>query len=180
MVSWQHKAPERCKETNLPAWSGKKAEDMTLMRSYSPDCSERILARAVARSLFFCKLCSQILTKRIPCRISALETYRARRRFAATLAFQYFRFPLGRRRQRGHPCQKHPSTKTATRRLGNQKSGCPGMERGCIRQPLIPDLTRVSLNCFSVERLPVDRTFDIKALRSSFVRVSIRNSSEIL
>lgn len=124
-------------------------------------------------------LCSHTLRTRIPFALSSRATRRARFLLPSILDRQYLRFAFGSRRHRGHPCQKHPSTKTATRPLGNQKSGCPGIERGCIRHPLIPELTRASLNRFSVERLPVDRTFDIKALRSCFVRVSIRNSNEI-
>jgi len=125
-------------------------------------------------------LCSHTLRTRIPFALSSRATRRARFLLPSILDRQYLRFAFGSRKHRGHPCQKHPSTKTATRPLGNQKSGCPGMERGCIRHPLVLDLTSASLNCFSVERLPIDRTFDIKALRSCFVRVSILNGSEVL
>src|SRR5579859_2301264 len=38
--------------------------------------------------------------------------------------------------QRGHPCQKHPSTKTATCFLLNKKSGVPGRVHARTFQPL--------------------------------------------
>lgn len=117
--------------------------------------------------------CSQILNVEIPFAFSNRLTPRARSLFPSIFERQYLRFVFGSRRHRGHPCQKHPSTKTATRRFGNQKSGCPTMSRGCICQPLMPRRTRSSLNRLSVEKLPVDRTFDIRTLRWCFVSVSI-------
>ncbi len=134
---------------------------------------ERILFTEIIWSRFFRKLCSQIRMTQIPWHFSFFVMSRARRRLPIILSRQYFRFRFGRRRHWGHPCQKHPSTNTAIRRWENQKSGCPGTQRGCMRHPLIPLLTRASLTRISVERFPVDRTLDINALRSRFVRVSI-------
>src|SRR5260370_10944685 len=117
--------------------------------------------------------CSHTLIVLIPFAFSSRATPRARFLFPSIFDRQYLRFALGSRRHRGHPCQKQPSTKTATRRFGNQKSGCPVTRRGCICQPLIPRLTRASLNRLSVERLPIDRTFDLRKLRSSLLRTSM-------
>lgn len=124
--------------------------------------------------------CSHTLKTRIPFAFSSRATPRARSLFPSIFDRQYLRLALGNRRHCGHPCQKQPSTKTATWRFGNQKSGWPVTRRGCICQPLIPRLTRANLNRPSVERLPVDRTFDIRMLRSFLVRVSICASDKNL
>jgi hypothetical protein len=86
---------------------------------------------------------------------------------------QYRRLRLGRRRQRLHPCQKHPSTNKATFSRGNQKSGWPSTELGCSFQPAILARTKASRSLTSVERFPRDRTFAINALRAAFVSLSI-------
>jgi hypothetical protein len=125
-------------------------------------------------------VCSHTLKTRMPSARSRAATLRARLLLPAILETQYLRFAFGSLRHWEHPCQKQPSTKIATRCVGNQKSGCPGMEPGCISHPLISALTRTSLNRFSVERLPFDRTLDIRTLRSNFVSVSIGNGGEIL
>jgi len=117
--------------------------------------------------------CSHILRIEIPLALSRRLIARARALFPSIFDFQYRKFVFGSRRHFGHPCQKHPSTNTARRRSENQKSGRPATARGCICHPLMPRCTRANLSRRSVERFPLDRTFDISALRSCFVSVSI-------
>lgn len=117
--------------------------------------------------------CSQILRIEIPLALSKRPMARALALFPSIFDFQYRQFVFGSRRHLGHPCQKHPSTNTAKRRSENQKSGWPATACGCICHPLIPRRTRANLSRRSVERFPLDRTFDISALRSRLVSVSI-------
>lgn len=124
--------------------------------------------------------CSHILRIEIPFALSRRLTARPRALFPSIFGLQYRQFVFGIRRHFGHPCQKHPSTNTARRCSENQKSGWPATARGCICHPLTPCWTRANRSRRSVERFPLDRTFDISALRSNFVRVSIYVRAESL
>lgn len=110
--------------------------------------------------------CSQILSTFTPWRRSVRFTSFARRTLPTILLCQYSWFWWGIRRQRLQPCQKHPSTKMATRSAANQKSGTPGTSLGCRLHPRIPDLINAIRTRTSVERFPFDRTFAISRLRS--------------
>ena len=68
---------------------------------------------------------SQILTTFQPFFWRAQVTTRSRATFREILRNQYGLFAFGIRHFRGCPCQKHPSTKTATLALGKTKSGLP-------------------------------------------------------
>lgn len=72
-------------------------------------------------------------------------TRRSRRLFEAIFGFQNDLLLLDGRLQRGQPCQKHPSTKRATRGFGQAKSGLPEMGH-CFLYPRIPR----SLRSFSI------------------------------
>ena len=141
-----------------------------------------LLFRAKARSIFAVVLtkfalgrrsCSQILITLMPILERAQLTSFPRATFRAILAFQYARFCLGTRKQSLQPCQKQPSTNTATDSVGNQKSGTPMMFRGWSFQPLTPVLTSSIRSLTSVERFPRERTLLICKLRSGFDRTSI-------
>lgn len=121
-------------------------------------------------------LCSHTRSTRMPFALSSRVTRRARFLLPSIFDLQYLRFPFGSRRHRGHPCQKHPSTKRATRCLGNQKSGWPGIVRACRCHPFTPAFTNANRRRRSVDRFPLERTIAIKALRSGLVRMSINNS----
>src|SRR4051812_4150082 len=61
-------------------------------------------------------------------------------------------------RQRRQPCQKHPSTNTATRERGKTISGLPGNADECPRcQPRIPAPANRPRSLSSVDRVPLDR-----------------------
>lgn len=71
---------------------------------------------------------SQSLMTLVPVHCSAIRICRSLFLFLASFLSQYDRFALGTCPHLGHPCQKHPSTKTATRWLAKKKSGVPGTE----------------------------------------------------
>jgi hypothetical protein len=75
----------------------------------------------------------------------------------AIFFFQYARFALGTRHLRGCPCQKHPSTNTATLSLGNTKSGFP-KSGYALRQPVILAFRSIDARTFSVDLFPADLT----------------------
>lgn len=111
--------------------------------------------------------CSQILITLTPRLLSVRFICFALLMFPWIFATQYSRFCLGIRRHRRQPCQKQPSTKTARRSEPNQKSGAPGISRGCRVQPRIPVLMNAILTRSSVDRFPLARTLAINRLRSS-------------
>jgi hypothetical protein len=120
--------------------------------------------------------CSQIRTTRQPLRRRARVTSRSRSLFRESLASQNFRRVAGMVPCLGQPCQKQPSTKTATRSAGQAKSGRPGRGRW-RRQPVIPDLRRAEANRSSVARLPRERTAAITRDRSALVKTSAMGRS---
>lgn len=71
-----------------------------------------------------------------PFRLRAWVTRRSLRRFVWILSRQKAAFVRGRYLQE-QPCQKQPSTKTATLRAGQAKSGLP-LTGQCLRYPLRP------------------------------------------
>src|SRR5205807_1231933 len=96
----------------------------------------------------------------------------------AILAFQYRMFDFGRKSQRGHPCQKHPSRNTATRSCRKMKSGRPA-SLTFLRQPLRLDSLSSLMKLSSVVRLPEDRIFDIvrdRWARSMLSAIALRPS----
>lgn len=91
-----------------------------------------------------------------PVRRRPLLTRRSRRRFCSILLRQKSVFVCGMFLQRLHPCQKHPSTKTATFRRGHAKSGRPTTCQ-CLRYPRRPDSQRRWPNVSSVLLFPFER-----------------------
>jgi hypothetical protein len=138
--------------------------------------------RSNARSIFAITLfsvvsvrtsCSHILTTPTPSCIRARLTARPRAIFPAIFASQYALFCLGIRKQLLQPCQKQPSTKTATFFLANQKSGTPGNSLACNFQPRTRARTSLMRRVSSVDRFPLERTLLICRLRSDLDSVSI-------
>ncbi len=78
--------------------------------------------------------------------------------FRSIFAFQKHLFFEGMCPQLGQPCQKQPSTKTASSASEKKKSGFPRTSFAFKRQPPIPVLTRAYLRRFSVVALPLPRT----------------------
>lgn len=133
-----------------------------------------IFTMAFARLSLARTSCSQILITLTPSFQSALLTSFPRATFRPILASQYARFCFGILRQSLQPCQKQPSTKTATAFFANQKSGTPATSAGCSSQPLMPLLTSAIRMRTSVERFPRERTLLICKLRSDFDSESMR------
>lgn len=98
------------------------------------------------------------LTRRTdqPSRRSCWETLESRLMFATIFSRQNFLLLRGRYLHE-HPCQKHPSTNTATWRPGQAKSGRPAIGQ-CLRYPRRPASRRIRPNANSVVRLPFERT----------------------
>ena len=93
------------------------------------------LIRATVRSSLI--LHSQTRRTLQPSLRSFRFTRRSRRRFEMILGSQNAVLLFDRRSQRGHPCQKHPSTNRATLDLGQAKSGLPAATH-CFLKPLMP------------------------------------------
>jgi hypothetical protein len=91
-----------------------------------------------------------------PARRSRWETLESRRMFASIFCRQNFLLLRGRYLH-GQPCQKHPSTNTATFRPGHAKSGRPAIGQ-CFRYPRRPAARRIRPNANSVVRFPFERT----------------------
>ena len=81
--------------------------------------------RRAARSM---SSCSHSRTTSQPSDSSAPVVLRSRARLSATFVSQYRAFVRDRVQWSGQPCQKHPSTNTATRRAGNTTSGRTGLD----------------------------------------------------
>lgn len=118
--------------------------------------------------------CSQIRATTKFWRFSSFLILRARWMFEWIFLCQYSRFDFGKGRLHfRHPCQKQPSIKTTSFFCRNAKSGDPIKDESCKVHPLIRLRIRAERNLHSVERLPFDRTFRIRSLRSSFVKMSM-------
>jgi hypothetical protein len=85
-----------------------------------------------------------------PWNLKARVTRLSRRWLTATFSFQNATLLFGGRLQRLHPCQKQPSTNTATLERENTKSGFPGNRGSFIFHPDTPRRTRWARRRFSV------------------------------
>lgn len=120
--------------------------------------------------------CSQMWSTRQPRFRSDLLTSRSRSAFRLILRVQKATRDFGVRPCSGQPCQKQPSTNTATFPVRNTKSGFPKSETPRL-QPVIRCLRRIAASRSSVARFPQDRTRDIRLERSLAVSVSATTSS---
>lgn len=125
--------------------------------------------------------CSQILITYHPVLRRIDRPPASRRRFASIFALQNAALFFGRVEWRGHPCQKHPSTKTTIRAFGKTKSGRIGRHPSdrdpvgigtCRRQPRMPSWRKIRIMASSVERLPRLRILDMSSLRRDFEMIS--------
>lgn len=102
---------------------------------------------------------------------SVLLTSRSRCAFRASLAFQNATRVFGMRAWRGQPCQKQPSTKTASFAARKTKSGLPSS--GAPRRQPVMRCSRINaISRSSVARFPCERMRDIRSERSTAVSVS--------
>ena len=119
----------------------------------------------------FVRACSQIRTTFHPSDRNVRDTSRSRAWFRASLAAQNDPFCFGIVPCRGHPCQKQPSTNTATRSYQNTKSGFPNTR--CFRRhPVIPSRRNHRASATSVSRFPLERTRAITSDRFFLVKIS--------
>jgi hypothetical protein len=101
----------------------------------------------------------------------ARVTARSRCAFLASFGAQYSMREVGTRPWRGQPCQKQPSTNTATFSAGNTKSGLPG-SGAPRRQPLMRCPRSSAIVRSSVSRFPRERMSDMTAERLTLVNTS--------
>ena len=122
----------------------------------------------------FFNIHSRMRTTLYPALDNCLVTSLSRFMFLSIFARQNFRFDFGRRFfvHSLHPCQKQPSTKTASLHDGNTKSGCP-VSFEFLRQPVIPYSRKSAMSRNSVLEFPFERIFDIISERFSFDTLSI-------
>jgi hypothetical protein len=101
--------------------------------------------------------CSHILATRIPRLRSCRFVVKSRRRFRSIFVLQNRTLVRGKWPQVRHPCQKQPSTKSATRDSAKKKSGFPKIFGGCTFQPFRPACAKSARRRRSVVRLPRER-----------------------
>lgn len=102
-------------------------------------------------------------------------TSRSRCAFRASFTVQKATRVFGVRPWRGQPCQKQPSTNTATFCARKMKSGFPGSGTP-RRQPMMRRSRINTMSRSSVARFPRARTRDIRSERSATVSVSVTAS----
>lgn len=100
--------------------------------------------------------CSQTLRTDQPSLLSRLFTRLSRRILASIFLRQNAVFVLGLRFLAHvlHPCQKQPSTNTASLILRKAKSGLPGMDSRLERHPVMPSRLRIARTASSVDFVP--------------------------
>lgn len=112
--------------------------------------------------------CSQMRSTLHPRPLSDPSTRLSRCRFRRILAIQKVVFVFGFVPCRGQPCQKHPSTNTATRERRNAMSGLPGSPTPLLSRHRIP-AWRSAVRRASSGAVPERRTLAIRRLRSGVV-----------
>lgn len=134
-------------------------------------CARSLAIFSTHRCGVFASSCSQIRSTRQPSRRSVRVTRRSRALFAASFRRQNAALFRGFVACRGQPCQKQPSTKTATRWFGKTKSGLPktGRER---RQPVIWCRRNRAINASSVSLFPRPRMRAMTAERLALLKTS--------
>lgn len=115
--------------------------------------------------------CSQIRTTRQPSWRNRRLTRRSRALLAASFLLQKARLFAGRFECFGQPCQKQPSTNTATRCFWKTKSGFPKTGRR-RRQPAMPWRRKSFIKASSVSLLPCPRMRDMTSERLALVKTS--------
>ena len=135
-------------------------------RGWRPTLRKRTIRRATNSCPVFLRSCSQIRMTRQPRCRSASDTDWSRARFRVILASQNAELLFGTLKCRGQPCQKQPSTNTATFHFWKEKSGRPGRGRW-RRQPVMWRSFRTVTNANSVFLLPRERIRDINSERVS-------------
>jgi hypothetical protein len=102
--------------------------------------------------------CSHMRTTVIPLCANLESTIRSRFLFALILRDQNSLLVLGILLHSRHPCQKHPSTKTASFMPGKYKSGCPTRRerRRYPRMPLCHSVRRRIISGFVFSDLTAD------------------------
>ena len=109
--------------------------------------------RATHQSRRLLSVLSQIRITIQPRARNSRATLRSLARLYLIFSLQKAELVIGTLNERGLPCQKSPSTKTATRCKWKVKSGRPGRWL-CRRQPQTPAARNAASSRSSVDRLP--------------------------
>src|SRR6266545_6074730 len=134
--------------------------------AYAPNeltgcCMRNRRMREIGRRVPSLSSCSQMRITPIPWRLSNRRTRRSRRRLLRSFASQNRRCTPGTCPHRAQPCQKQPSTKTATPAERKKKSGRPATSCGESSQPATPAATSPALSFRSVVLFPCAFTLAI-------------------
>ena len=133
--------------------------------------------RATHQSNRLLRVVSQIRITIQPRARKTRATLRSLARLYLIFSLQKAELVFGTLNERGLPCQKSPSTKTATRWEWKVKSGRPG-RRLCRRHPQTPDARNAARRRNSVDRLP--RGFMPRIISERFEREKMSAISAIL
>jgi hypothetical protein len=142
-----------------------------LGRVQSKCCSKVRFVRPKQTFGYLLNECCQMCITRHPRRRNSLLMRLSRSEFRRSFEIQKARLVLGTERQRGHACQKHPTTKTSTRSLEKRRSGLPAIATCRLQPRRPPDFGRRASFC-SVRAFPLLRFFDIRAERLFVVKRS--------
>lgn len=141
-------------------------------RAKSSQSSARRIRRSKRASFLWVNSCCQIRRTRRPRARRVRFTSRSRILFPASFLFQNSPFVVGCEACFGQPCQKQPSTKTASLIPGNTKSGLPNT--GWFRRhPLILFRRKNFISAISVALLPFPRIRDISSERFDLLKTSL-------
>lgn len=148
-----------------PGTQGKSGCQLRTSTSVHPAWSSANSIRRMHRVCCLESRHSQIRSTSHPRSRSSLVTRRSRALLPLILVCHAAAFVFGEMfLPQLWPCQKHPSTKTATLSFGHTKSGRPG--RGwCLRHPLKPECRSNEASRSSVVLFPRLRTRDINCAR---------------
>lgn len=128
-------------------------------------------------AFFLVSSCSQIRRTFQPLRRKVKLTSLSLVLLAVSLRDQNSRLFVGIFECFGQPCQKQPSTNTATFNFGNTKSGLPNSLKLRL-QPVKPSDLNRAINFNSVSLFPLPRIRDITELRFSIVKTSGIDSNQ--
>ncbi len=144
---------------------------ITRVEESQGDYIARMIRPIVPACILRDNACSQILRIRQPLERSVRVTSRSRVRLRLILAAQNFLRVAGTRLRVGCPCQKSPSTNTASFSAGKTKSGFPNKGKP-RRHPVMRCFRRRAMSLSSVARLPRERMAAITADLFSFEKMS--------
>jgi len=149
-----------------------RPEQLKLLVAHRTDRPSVLMS--LASHCFPLNSCSQTRKTRYPSFRKRARKRLSRARLSRIFLLQNAARVLGILRAHcGQACQKQPSRKSAKFCWGKTRSGLAGRPPGCLTHPRIPCLISTAYARPSVDRLPLPRTFDIRADRWDAVNGSL-------